>query len=260
VAERARSISLATGPRTAVVWRVLREEIDRRAAAGTPMLQVLDAGGGTGGFAVPLAELGHSVTVVDASPDALAALERRAAEQGVRERIRPVQGDVDSTDALRDIAPARGVDLVLCHSLLEVVDDPGCALQVLASVLRPGGAASLLVANRHATVLARALGGHFADAARALDDPGHGHGQDGLRRFTTPEAESLLHGAGLVVEAVHGVRVVADLVPGGLLDGEPRALSALLELEQAASERSPWREIATQLHLLARAPGPAPRP
>ena len=53
----------------------------------------LDVGGGTGGFAVPLAELGHRVTVVDPSPDALAALQRRAAEAGVADRVRAVQGD-----------------------------------------------------------------------------------------------------------------------------------------------------------------------
>ena len=47
---------------------------------------VLDIGGGTGGFAVRVAELGHRVTVVDPSPDALAALDRRAAESGVADR------------------------------------------------------------------------------------------------------------------------------------------------------------------------------
>ncbi|MCG5437905.1 class I SAM-dependent methyltransferase, partial [Micromonospora foliorum] len=67
-------------PRTAVIWSVLRAELDRR---GDAELTVLDVGGGTGGFAVPLARAGHRVTVVDASPDALAALTRRAAEAGV---------------------------------------------------------------------------------------------------------------------------------------------------------------------------------
>ena len=43
-------------------------------ATGRDQLDVLDAGGGTGGFAVPLAELGHRVTVVDASPDSLLSL------------------------------------------------------------------------------------------------------------------------------------------------------------------------------------------
>src|SRR5690606_27422958 len=96
--------------RTAVVWQVLSAELARQ--GGRPLV-VVDAGGGTGGFAVPLAEVGHQVTVVDASPDALAALARRAAEAGVSDRIRPVQGD---GDRLADLVPAGSADLVLCHS------------------------------------------------------------------------------------------------------------------------------------------------
>ncbi|RLP92402.1 bifunctional 2-polyprenyl-6-hydroxyphenol methylase/3-demethylubiquinol 3-O-methyltransferase UbiG, partial [Micromonospora sp. CV4] len=101
-------------PRTAVIWSVLRAELDRR---GDAELTVLDVGGGTGGFAVPLARAGHRVTVVDASPDALAALTRRAAEAGVADRIAAVQGD---GDALAGLVEPAGVDLVLCHAVLEV--------------------------------------------------------------------------------------------------------------------------------------------
>jgi hypothetical protein len=103
-------------------------------------------------------------------------------------------------------------------------------------------------------VLSRALGGHFAAAAAALTDPEGRTGQSDtvLRRFDLGSAEALLAKAGLRVEQVHGVRVVADLVPGALLDTEPGALDALLALELAAAEQPPYRDIATQLHLLAR--------
>src|SRR5258706_15188171 len=104
-------------PRTAVVWVVLRRELAR---AGRPLTAV-DVGGGTGGFAVPLAQAGHDITVVDPSPDALAALNRRAAEAGVAERIHGIQGD---TDSLLDLVGAGDADVVLCHSVLEIVDSP----------------------------------------------------------------------------------------------------------------------------------------
>ncbi|WP_316043475.1 class I SAM-dependent methyltransferase [Actinomadura sp. CNU-125] len=82
----------------ALLWEAVRSVLARTAPEAGPS-EVVDVGGGTGGFAVPLAELGHRVTVVDASPDALAALERRAAEAGVR--VRAVQGDaVDLPDLL----------------------------------------------------------------------------------------------------------------------------------------------------------------
>src|SRR5690606_21074578 len=104
-----------------------RGELDRQAGR---TLQVVDVGGGTGGFAVPLAEAGHRVTVVDASPDALAALTRRAAEAGVPDRITAVQGD---GDRLAGLVEPGSADLVLCHSLLEVVDDPAEVVGALAA-------------------------------------------------------------------------------------------------------------------------------
>ena len=50
---------------------------------------------------------------------------------------------------------------------------------------------------------------------------------------------------------MHGVRIFADLVPGTLLDLEPGATSALVELEEAVSDRPEFRPLATQLHVLA---------
>ncbi len=234
-------------PRTAVVWSVLRAELDRRPAGE---LTVLDVGGGTGGFAVPLARAGHRVTVVDASPDALAALSRRAAEAGVAERVRAIQGD---GDALAGLVEPASVDLVLCHAVLEVVDDPAPVASALAGALRPGGAASVLVAGRAAAVLGRAMNGHLDLAAALAADPAGSAGpRDTLRRrFDAEGAAALLAAAGLTVEEIHGVRVLAGLLPAAVADGQP---AALVELERALADRPPWRDIAAQLHLFARRP------
>lgn len=247
---------LPTSPRTAVVWEVLSAVLGEQAAAGKG-LHVVDAGGGTGGFAVPLAEAGHRVTVVDPSPDSLAALQRRAAERGVAERVTGVQGDLDDLGAL---VPDGSADLVLCHSVLEVVDDVGRALAAVAAALRSGGRLSLLVAGRDGAVLARAVAGHPAEAARVLTDPAGRWGDpDGTaRRFTAADLEPPLRAAGLSLEQLHGVRVVADLVPAAVLDLEPGAAAALLSLERALSARPPFRDLATQLHVLAVKPEHVP--
>jgi len=241
----------AVTPRNAVVWDVLRRELDRLAPPGAGRrLTVVDVGGGTGGFAVPLAQAGHTVTVVDSSPDALAALTRRAAEAGVAERVTAVQGDAD---ALADRVPAGGADLILCHSVLEVVDGPGEVARSLAAALCPGGAASVIVANRAAAVLSRAINGHLDTALALLIDPdGRAGARDTLRRrYDAETAVALLAKAGLTVEEIHGVRVAADLVPGTVAERDD---SALVEFELATAARAPYRDIATQLHLLARRP------
>jgi SAM-dependent methyltransferase len=240
-AERRRST------RTAVVWEALERALERPAAYSGQSARVVDVGGGTGGFAVRLAELGHHVTVVDPSPDALAALARRAREVGVE--VAGVQGDLSDLPTLVEDGP----DVVLCHGVLEVVDDPADALDTIHEVLRPGGTLSLVVAQRHAAVIARAMAGHFPQALALLADaPDASAGRAG-HRFTSDEAGALLVGAGFELDSVHGVRVFADMVPGTLLDLEPGAAAALVDLERAVSQRPEYLPLATQLHLLARA-------
>jgi SAM-dependent methyltransferase len=235
--------------RTAVVWDYLRSAIDRLARDGAP-LRVLDAGGGSGGFAVPLAQLGHTVTVVDPSPDSLAALERRTAETDTADLVRGLQGDAAG---LPGLVSAASFDLVLCHSVLEVVDDPAEAVQAIATALRPGGVASVLAANRIAAVFARASGGRLGEARRLFTDPDGSSGpSDPLaRRFTLDQLARLLTDAGLQPSTVHGVRIFADTVPPAVLDTDPHAVEELLALERDAAERPDCVAVATQLHVLA---------
>jgi 2-polyprenyl-3-methyl-5-hydroxy-6-metoxy-1,4-benzoquinol methylase len=225
--------------RTAVVWDACRERLD-----GSGPQTVLDIGGGTGGLAVRVAELGHRVTVVDPSPDALAALDRRAQEHDVSDRITALGGDLDG---IGELVAAGSVDLVLCHEVLGLVEDPAAALTSIAGLLRPGGTLSLLVSQVHAAVLARAMAGHFAQARELLAGASTG----GERRFTAEELEALLAAAGLTVIATHGVRVFADLVPSSLLDAEPGAVGGLVDLERAVAGRPEYRSLATQLHVVA---------
>lgn len=141
---------------------------------------------------------------------------------------------------------------MLCHGVLEYVDDPADGVRTVSDALRPAYALSLLAAGIGGAVLARALAGHFSEARQALTDPAGrwGEGDPVPRRFTAEQLTELVGGAGLRVGAVHGVRVFADLVPGGLVDTQPGALEALLRLETAAAELPAFHAVATQLHVL----------
>ncbi|MBO0839811.1 MAG: class I SAM-dependent methyltransferase, partial [Sciscionella sp.] len=221
-----------------------------------------------------LALAGCRVTVIEPSPNALATLHRRAVEAGVGARITAIQGD---TDALAELVPAERADLVLGHGVLEVVDDVPAALASLRTATAPGGAISVLVANRYAAVLHRAQAGRLTDAIALLDgDIGRLRGDSGrfgesqvhdgqpgaelpdmpgeqpLRRFDVEELLAVLDEAGLIVESVLGDGVVADLVPAVLLESSPKVAAALAELEARAASRPPLRDIATRLHALAR--------
>ncbi|MFC4943475.1 class I SAM-dependent methyltransferase [Pseudonocardia sp. GCM10023141] len=214
--------------------------------------QVLDVGGGSGAWAVPLARLGCAVTVVDTSPNALAALQRRAREAGVHDLVTSVQGDVD---ALADVAPAGGADLVLGHGLLEVVDDVAAAVTALTRATRPGGAVSVLVAGRYAAVLARTLGGRLAEARALLTDPDGRFGPDDAlrRRLGAGELRKLLEAGGaLTVELLQADGVLEGWVPGAVRDSGPAAATAVAELESMAAAEPALLDVAARLHALAR--------
>lgn len=210
-----------------------------QAERGLDRVAVLDVGGGTGGLASHLAELGHTVTVIDPSADALGSLERRAAESGVGDRLTGLQGD--ATDVV-DLVGPDAADVVVCHRVLEVVDHPGEALTAMATCLRPGGLLSLLVPGRRAAVLGHALNGQFAAATDALTDE---------RRFDSERLAALLAEAGLEVTAEHGIGAIADLVPEVTVETQT-ARAELTDLERRIGTDPAFRALAPQLHLAAR--------
>jgi SAM-dependent methyltransferase len=245
----------STSLRTAAVWSAVSDLVTRRGAELGRPLRVLDLGGGTGGLAVPLAELGHEVLVVDPSPDALAALHRRTGDAHVAARVRAVQGDADN---LGDLVAPSSVDLVCCHGVLEVVDDPDATLEAIRTALAPGGHLSLLVAGRLAVVLAKVAAGDVRAAATALTSPdGRWGSADPLpRRFDMAGVTALLARHTFVPERVHGVRLFSDLVPATVADSASER-AAILALEEAASTHPDYAvlgQLGAGLHVLATRP------
>ncbi len=206
-------------------------------------MSVLDCGGGTGRLAVAVARLGVQVTVVDISVDALATLSRRAIEAGVADRVQAVQGDIE---VLSESVPGSTFDLALVHGVLDAAD-PRSTLAGVQTALRPGGVASVLVANPAADVLAKVLTGELE---AALDDlrAGLDLGADVISRLCAE--------VGLTVEQVRGVGVFSELIPLGAPNGVTAAGRSVAdladELEARSSGLSPFREIAARLHVTAR--------
>ena len=204
-----------------------------------PGREVVDLGGGTGGMAIGLGERGYRVRVVDPSPDALAALGRRTAEVHLDDSVSGLQGDASD---LVEVVGAASTDLVVCHKVLEVVDDPDQALAAIRTVLRPGGALSLVVTQRHAAVLTQAIGGHIAQAHRTWAAPG---------MFDRDRILALVRRAGFEVVATHGVGAIADHVAESVLDSEAGAHAELLALEAEVATDTAFQALAPLLHVFA---------
>lgn len=223
--------------RGALVWESLLTVLERDSLA------VLDIGGGSGAFAVRVAETGHAVTLIDPSPDAVAAAERRAAERGVAGLLTATVGDLDS---LADLAPG-SFDLVLCHDVLGVASDAAAALGHVHQVLRGGGYLSLLVGQLQAAILSKVVAGNLEQALELAK----GSAGDSPRRFEYAQTLDLVEKAGFSIDRVHGVRVFADSVPSAVIDSDPAAYAQLVELERAVASRPEFAAWAAQLHVLA---------
>jgi SAM-dependent methyltransferase len=93
---------------------------------------VFDLGCGTGSLAVLLAEAGHHVRGLDASPAMLAAA--RAKSAAARVTVGLVRGDA----ADPPFAPG-SADVVLCRHVLWALADRATVVQRWSRLLRPGG-------------------------------------------------------------------------------------------------------------------------
>jgi 2-polyprenyl-3-methyl-5-hydroxy-6-metoxy-1,4-benzoquinol methylase len=249
---------LATEPDAPLtaVHRTLRTELDAaQRRCGERPVRVLDVGGGSGTWAVPMAALGCQVTVVDTSPNALAALRRRAGEAGVGARVTAVQGDVQVlAEVLAGADAGAGADLVLGHGLLEVVDDVGVAVTQLAQATAPGGAVSVLTAGRHGAALAQAHAGRVAQARAVLVDPTGrvGEHDPAQRRLSLAALCGLLESVGgLTVEQAQGDGMFEGWLPSSVRSDDPDGVA---ELELIMSGTPELLVLAARLHVLARQP------
>lgn len=219
-------------------------------------LKVLDAGGGTGSYAIPLAQQGYQVCLLDFSAQML-AIARQKVEQldpSLLERMDFCHAPVEQTLGL---FPPNHFDLILCHTLLEYVSEPWEILRALTTVLRPGGLISLLFANPYADPLRWALSrGDLEKARLALRERVSSADLFGLPRRTLPieVVQEAMAQAGVEMLAEYGVRIFADYLPAEKL-ADPEFVAHLLELETVAGALHPYRLIARYTQLLGRKPG-----
>jgi S-adenosylmethionine-dependent methyltransferase len=216
-------------------------------------LKVLDAGGGTGSYALPLAEQGHQVCLLDFSAQML-AIARQKVEQLDPSLLKWMDFCHAPVEEIPRLFPPDHFDLILCHTLLEYVSEPWEVLRILITVLRPAGLISLLLTNPYADPLRWTLGrGDLEKARLALHEQVSSADLFGLprRTFPTEMVQETINQAGVEMVAEYGVRIFADYVADEKL-ADLDFFSRLLELEAVAGTLYPYRLIARYIQLLGR--------
>lgn len=221
---------------------------------GDEPLRVLDLAGGDGGDALRLGARGHHVTIVDYTPAMLTAAAERADAAGLTDLIACVEADVNALPA--DIACGE-FDVVLCHNLLQYVDDVRHTLAASLAPVRPGGLFSAMAINRHSaplTVAFREM--DLAAAVAALDtDQARTQVFDSVLTLHTAE-EITSHLSDLGCQDLHhyGIRSVCDYIIDDARKHDPAFYKDLERLELALTARHPYMHIARLFQLTARKP------
>jgi SAM-dependent methyltransferase len=221
----------------------------------TRPLLALDIGCGTGAIAVRLARLGHHVTLLDESQPMLDFAKRAAREAGVTERIALKHGDAAQ---LPDLFHAESFDVILCHNILEYVDDPCAVLRSAARALRdPSSIISVLVRNRAGEVLKAAIqDGDLTSTEHGLTAE---WGRESLyggsvRLFSTQRLHATVAAASLSVTAERGVRVLSDYLPSQV--SRNVEYQRIFELERKLGTRPEFAAVARYTHCIAHRAGP----
>jgi ubiquinone/menaquinone biosynthesis C-methylase UbiE len=171
--------------------------------------RVLDAGGGTGRWTIPLAEMGYEVTLTDISQGMLHIARTKIEAAGLAEQVTILVQDIRH---MRDLADGH-FDLVLAEGdPVSYCEEPAAAIQELARVAKVGAHVIVSVDSRIAAVYH--LNQLDFDGAENLLRGGQMQWRDQnpdyafpIHAFTIPELGGLFEANGLRVVRVLGKSV-----------------------------------------------------
>ncbi|MCM2679978.1 methyltransferase domain-containing protein [Echinimonas agarilytica] len=219
--------------RLAVLQRDLQQVRD-----GRP-LRVLDVGVGMGQMALWFAEAGHDVVACDISDDMLNETKVAAIARGCLQTMSFVYAGLDQLPELEKF------DLVLCHAVLEWIEDHESFIQHLANQLKPQGHLSLMAFNQKALLYQHLVSANFEYVEGGMT-------RRSRQRLTpnwpiTPAAlENAIAKAGMSVSTRSGIRTFSDYVR----DKQQTEIQqeALMRLELIHSQDPDFLAVSRYLH------------
>jgi len=214
-----------------------------------PAMQVLDAGGGMGQMASWFASAGHQVLLTDISDEMLAYAEQLSAQQ-------PEQLLTTEKLALQQLEqlPQR-YDLVLCHAVLEWVEEQQACVQQLVERVKPGGYLSLMVFNYHGLLFHNLTAGNLVHVA---------NGMKVRKKKLVPnkplqleQVEQWLAEMGMQPVSLSGVRVFNDYIRD---QRDQLSDQQIIDMELVQSQQPALIPVSRYLHLLYQKPALQPKP
>ncbi len=222
-----------------------------RAVLGDKPLNIADIGGGAAIDAVWLAELGHSVTIVEPAADQIALAQEKVAqlEPDIATRIMAVQG---TAETLLADGKADSYDVVLSHGVAMYTDDPEAFITSLSQLLKPAGTLSLLEKG-WAGAYSRVVAEQDYSAANQLrrEDKFTNHMGKLVWAFRPETLQGYLTGLGLRNLEWKGVRIAHDADYRLTIELSEAEQESVLAVEQALGAAHETRGMGQMLHFIA---------
>lgn len=199
---------------------------------------ILDFGSGEGITANHLAE-NNNVVAIEPSEDMLI-------NRWVDFEYNQIRGDVASLSDFED----NTFDMIICHNVLEYIDDKKKVLTELCRVLKPQGVLSIVKHNRAGRVMQMAvLLDELEKANELLDGNNSTASKFGAIRYYENEmiSEWIPY---LTIKDCFGIRTFWDLQQNQDKHNSEEWQSRMMQLEMRVSRMDEYRKIAFFHHLL----------
>ena len=219
-------------------WERLLKKIVWEQLGPLTGLRILDFGSGQGVTASHFAR-DNRVVAVEPSADMLK-------DAWTDHPYEQVAGGIEALAGFEDGA----FDAVLCHNVLEYVDDKAGVVRALDRVLRPGGTLSVVKHNRLGRVMQAAVLLDDFDRANALldgrDDVASRFGA--IRYYEDEDIPRWVEG--LQLAQCFGIRAFWDLQQNQEKHASEDWQARMMQLDMRVSRMEPFRRIAFFHHLI----------
>ena len=230
--------------RLKALWQDMVEAIPD--ITGERQLTVWDAGGGLGQMSRRCAEQGHRVWLNDLSAEMLSQASAESTHDSkLSQQITVVH------QSIQDFAQSsqQQYDLVICHAVLEWVEDAEQVLGSLIQGIKPGGYLSLAFYNINSAVFMNVLKGNFKKALSG-DFAGHPGSLTPPYPRYPEQVLSFLEAAGLDVVLRKPVRVAFDYLSRTLRDN--RSEEDIEQVENFLRSKPEFWALGRYVHLVVK--------
>ncbi len=205
-------------------------------------LNIIDVGAGTGVMTQAMLDLGHQVTFNDLSQESVEIGKKKL---GGYSNVDFLQG------TLSELSRQSFYDVVICHAVLEWLQNPYDALQKMIGLVKPGGSLSLSFFNLDAHRFGNVLYGNFDYVLNGMPR------KNNVRlnpNNALPVQDVLAKLAEFPVEIIHtaGIRCFHDYLK--IKQQQVDDYDKLKQLEMLYGLQAPYKWLGKYFHIIVRIP------